>query len=508
MSYTIDLLNKNLGKDQSKWQKRRVPMIKDLDEGSDEESNCEKVQEEVTADLVRTAQRIVGELNWLVTRCRPDLMFVVSRMSALTTRHPMMVQKMATQLWMYLVSTCYDGIRYDADSSLDLVVYTDARYGKECHGCVIILWMGAPILWRSSRQSLVTTSTAAAEILEIMEGAVMTEAIRVVIEEIIGRATTWQWTDSQAALAIATGETASWRSRHFRKRAKFLRWKVGRGDLALRHSPGLDMLADLGTKPLQASRLQELREKMGMFFGQSFEPASKRAEGEKAVNLQVTENVKRLQMTLMTLMLVQAASQPDEEGDQKYGYELEIYTGLVMFMTLCGWFLVRHGIEAISQWHARRVSRPDGDDHSRPVPVEDRVSASPSRPSGPQGSDGREEWIEQVEISTSSDDLIQERQIFVTIKGTKFYVSRSCQGWRNASKVTAIRLCRLCGSESIRYEVPIDFRGRNLYSLGPRNLFHENASHGEAMHGEGSTSRFKVYSPCVLCAMSQIPADV
>ena len=89
---------------------------------------------------------------------------------------------------------------------------------------------------------------------------VMTEAIRVTI----GRATTWQWTDSQAALAIATGE-------HFRKRAKYLRWKVGRGGLALRHAPGFDMLAGLGTKPLQASRLQELRAKTGMFLGPSFE---------------------------------------------------------------------------------------------------------------------------------------------------------------------------------------------------------------------------------------------
>ena len=85
----------------------------------------------------------------------------VARISALTTKNPSMVQKMVKLIWMYLVNTCYNGIKSDVDGSLDLVVYTDASYEKDCHGSVVILCMGAPILWRSSRQALATTSTAA-----------------------------------------------------------------------------------------------------------------------------------------------------------------------------------------------------------------------------------------------------------------------------------------------------------------------------------------------------------
>ena len=59
-------------------------------------------------------------------------------------------------------------------------------------------------------------------------------------------------------------------------------------------------------------------------------------------------NVKKRQTTLMMLMLVRAASQSNEEGDLEHGYELEIYTGIVMILTLSAWLLMRYGMDAIS----------------------------------------------------------------------------------------------------------------------------------------------------------------
>ena len=43
----------------------------------------------------------------------------------------------------------------------------------------------------------------------------------------------------------------------------------------------------------------------------------------------------------------------------------------------------------------------------------------------------------------------------------------------------------------MRYDAPLDFRGRNLYSLGPFNQVHEDArredTHGEGLHVSGCT---------------------
>ena len=62
---------------------------------------------------------------------------------------------------------------------MDLEIFSDASFGDECQGCVVVKWGGAPILWKSSRQAILTTSTAGAELLEVMEGATMGEAVKV-----------------------------------------------------------------------------------------------------------------------------------------------------------------------------------------------------------------------------------------------------------------------------------------------------------------------------------------
>ena len=218
-------------------------------------------------EKVREAQRIVGELVWLVTRCRPDLMYVLNRMAVWTTRQPDRVASMAMQVWRFLAQSRDEGLIFAVsdDPSRDIEVFTDASFGEECQGCVVVKWAGSPVLWKSSRQTVQTTSTAGAELYEIMEGATMAEAIRVIAEELFGdRIRCWQYTDSASALAIVVGDTSSWRTKHLRRRARFLRWRVLRGDVVMRHLPGVQMIADLGTKALTAMRFRELKVLLGM----------------------------------------------------------------------------------------------------------------------------------------------------------------------------------------------------------------------------------------------------
>ena len=64
---TYDLLQRNLGKEEAGWPKKKVPVGREWLTGPEEEEK--KIED------VREGQRIVGELMWLVTRCRMDLMF-------------------------------------------------------------------------------------------------------------------------------------------------------------------------------------------------------------------------------------------------------------------------------------------------------------------------------------------------------------------------------------------------------------------------------------------------
>ena len=65
----------------------------------------------------------VGELIWLVTRSRPDLAYVVSRMSSFVSKAPRWVQRTATQTLRYLNATKTEGILLDKDMGED----TDGR---------------------------------------------------------------------------------------------------------------------------------------------------------------------------------------------------------------------------------------------------------------------------------------------------------------------------------------------------------------------------------------------
>ena len=74
--------------ENSGWEDWRIPVSRELVAKMSED------EEEVGVTEVRAAQKVVGELLWVVTRSRPDLMFVVSKIGARVTKSPRMVVKL------------------------------------------------------------------------------------------------------------------------------------------------------------------------------------------------------------------------------------------------------------------------------------------------------------------------------------------------------------------------------------------------------------------------------
>ena len=65
-------------------------------------------------------------------------------------------------------------------------VYTDASFapgGGLSHGSVVVLWNGAPLAWKSSRQSSSTLSTGEGELMECLEGIIMGKSVEALISE-------------------------------------------------------------------------------------------------------------------------------------------------------------------------------------------------------------------------------------------------------------------------------------------------------------------------------------
>ena len=131
----------------------------------------EGVDEEVDMMDLREAQQLTGELSWLASRSRPDLMYTVGAMSRLLHRRPKYVCKLGWWAMRYIAGTCNRVLRFEAvpeSEKNDLVVAVDTSYApphenyKSIQGMMITHGKNA-IMWSSTRQPFVAQSTCEAD---------------------------------------------------------------------------------------------------------------------------------------------------------------------------------------------------------------------------------------------------------------------------------------------------------------------------------------------------------
>ena len=212
---------------------------------------------------VRQTQCRVGELLWLMSRTRPDLQYVVALMASRATKSPEVVNKIGQRLLDYLYQALSYRLAFNGceESKLELFAYTDSSFapaGARSHGAAVVLYRGSPICWRSSRQALVTLSTAESELVEAVEGALSLKSCEGTIAEIAQRSPELTLrVDNMSAMQLLNGSTGSGRTRHLRLRTSRPKEQVSQGLMKVVHEPGEVQLADIGTKPLPKARLQE-----------------------------------------------------------------------------------------------------------------------------------------------------------------------------------------------------------------------------------------------------------
>jgi hypothetical protein len=112
-------------------------------------------------------QRALGQLNWLVRRTRPNLAFVVHKLSQHCHRPYEMHWTGVRRAFRYLNYSQWLGIRYGPKKS-NLVGYSDADFAADTEdrrstmGYVYIL-NSAAVTWAARKQQSISTSTTEAE---------------------------------------------------------------------------------------------------------------------------------------------------------------------------------------------------------------------------------------------------------------------------------------------------------------------------------------------------------
>ena len=364
VNYTKDLLRRNLGEDEKKWPKRKIPMTRDTPA---------EAENQPTPEGVREAQRVTGELLWLVTRTRPDLMFPIAKMSAKVLHNPVWVREAAQQVWGYLANTEEEGIVYRPSEEMKpweegsgLQAFSDASFspgGEESHGSVVITLRGGLLVWRSAKQSMVTLSTAEAELNEVIEGLMLGESVAAILEEMDQTLRKEMISDSQAAVNICLAEGGSWRTRHLRLRASHARQRFVKGDWVLKHCPGEEMLADIGTKPLAATRLSYLKGLLGMSEEKVKE--EKKEDQEKVTQEQKrneepkrSEEIPQVEMMLkMVVLLASIGGVRGQREEEEIRGLLVVATGMVILVVIGLIVVVRWVVGSLRKMMGRKGRR-------------------------------------------------------------------------------------------------------------------------------------------------------
>ena len=117
--------------------------------------------------------------------------------------------------------------------------------------------------WLSLPQPFVPLSTVEAEIIACTESMVLAQALKPLVEELVGASITWTlFKDNVARNSALSYPASGWRTRHLRIRSA--EWELISDDqVLLHHVPGPFMLGDLLTKGLAPLRAKELLTLMG-----------------------------------------------------------------------------------------------------------------------------------------------------------------------------------------------------------------------------------------------------
>ena len=218
---------------------------------------------------------IVGCLNWIALRTRPDIAWATSRAASLITHDPDLCFIRVKHICQYLQHTLSYALRYvpvPPTPKQKLRVPGDASFAptgeKSQQGIVVYHGItsnqrqgGNLVQWRSSRQDLVAKSTCEAELIATSEALQQGENISFVISEMTNASCDVEVSSDNAAALhmVRNGSETAWRTRHISVKALWLHQMSRRG-IKFTYQSTSDMAADSLTKGLGASRLPKIKD--------------------------------------------------------------------------------------------------------------------------------------------------------------------------------------------------------------------------------------------------------
>lgn len=216
-------------------------------------------------DDVRKYREAVGSLIYVTVCTRPDLSFVVSKLSQYFTKPTEQQWGTVKHVLRYLKGTSNKKLCYrNCDGNLGIEAYSDADWAADVHdrrstsGYCVSLTKGGPLVsWKTKKQPTVALSTCESEYIAlaatIQECLYLTQLLEGLDKHLYALPKVYE--DNQGTLALAKNPVRRQRCKHVDIKYHFIRSILNDGKVLLEYCPTDQMVADLMTKPATKFKL-------------------------------------------------------------------------------------------------------------------------------------------------------------------------------------------------------------------------------------------------------------
>ncbi|XP_046851103.1 secreted RxLR effector protein 161-like [Xenia sp. Carnegie-2017] len=214
---------------------------------------------------------MIGSLIYVMTGTRPDLCYVVTKLSQKMSKPTRADLSIAKHVLRYLKGTQELGLIFQKSSQpLTLKGFSDSDWGasiedrRSITGYNFQLSQQGPLIsWKSRKQPTVALSTCEAEYVALANAVQEAKFLMQLCQDMkvgINEGKSLIMIDNQGAMNLAKNPVHHQRSKHIDIKYHFIRSEIQKGRINLEYVTSEENIADIFTKPASKNKLEKFKQ--------------------------------------------------------------------------------------------------------------------------------------------------------------------------------------------------------------------------------------------------------
>ena len=226
-----------------------------------------KLTKKTESVKIERYREIVGSLIYIMTATRPDLCFIVTKLSQYLSMPDDTHMIIAKHVLRYLKATTFERLSFRKSvDNLSLSSFCDSDWGnsqdrKSITGyCFTLSNEGPLISWKSKKQQSVALSSCEAEYMAMSSATQEGKLLIALINDMNVNLHDFTLNcDNQGAIALSRNPVHHQRSKHIDIRYHFIRDEILKGHMKVQYVPFEENPADVFTKPVSRFKVQKFK---------------------------------------------------------------------------------------------------------------------------------------------------------------------------------------------------------------------------------------------------------